>query len=346
MGKKKIRVGIIRCDTHGFWYAPFFQAPDAVRLRKAAPGIHYYFYQPDNPTALRFPPVPGMEIRRVWDADRAKAQGLADSYPEGQVTACDRFSQVSEKVDLVYIADCSGQGEDHLKFATPGLKRGIPHFVDKPFAYTLRDAHAIIDLAKRNRTAVMCWSLLRVSPFIKRFRLRLDDIAPVGALHIRCGGPSLAGVFHGVSLVQGILGRGCESVESMGPILFDVMRLHYPRAGGGIRTLILNARANMPAWKGKEINGYTHDYHHCRYQAAVYGADGSAYSRRVDDFTFLNSGRIIVRAAKKMAQTRRPPVDYDDMLELIEIIEAARLAHNKGRPVYLDEVRKRRRKRA
>ena len=79
----KIRVAIVRCDVHGYWYAPFFQAPDPARFRetKNGCGIHYYFYEPSNPQQLRFPPMPGFEITRVWDEDRVLAEELASSYP-------------------------------------------------------------------------------------------------------------------------------------------------------------------------------------------------------------------------------------------------------------------------
>ena len=329
-----IRVGIIRCDTHGYWYAPFFETPDPVLYRKNHHGCHYYFYRWDDPARLRFPSVPGMRVTRVFDEeDRALAEGLSDAY-RGRPKVCDSYEEVSDDVDLVYIADCGYEAEDHLRFATPGLKKGVPHFVDKPFAYTLKDARAMIELANDNGTVMMCSSLLRQSPYLRRFRDRMADVAPVGCVYLPCGGPSLAGVFHGLSVLQNVLGEGCEWVESMGPNVYDVFRLHYPGPAGGTEAILFNTRGNVP---DREV--YPSMHHHCAYTVSAYGAGGAIHSPDVDDYLFLEGGLRIVKMAKKMVQTGKPPIPYDSMLELVETIEAARLAHNKGKRVTLDEVR-------
>ena len=251
---------------------------------------------------------------------------------------CDTFDEASDDVDLVFIPDCSFEGKDHLKLATPGLRKGIPTFVDKPFAYTLADARRIVNLAKKHDTVMTCSSLMRRSPFFERFRIRMEDVAPVGSVMIKCGGPSLAGIFHGVSLVQHLMGMGCEWVESMGETLFDAMRFHYPKAYDGVNVCMLNARGKAPHWHGLMVQGYAHDYHHCRYDVSALGADGSIHSRRVDDFTFLYAGEAIVKMIRKMVRTGTPPVPYDEMLELMAIIEAARKAHNTGKRFYLKDI--------
>ncbi len=330
-----IRVGIIRCDTHGYWYAPFFEAPDPRLYRKVHWGCHYYFYRPENPTKLRIPSAAGMIISKVFDEeDRTLAERLSEGYG-GRPKVCDSYEEVSDDVDLVYIADCNYEGKDHLRFATPGLKKGIPHFVDKPFAYTLRDARKMIELAGRHNTAIMCASLLRYSPFLQRFRVQLRDIAPVRQIIIPCGGPSLAGIFHGLSMVQCILGAGCQSVESMGPNLFDVLRLHYAGRGPGVDAILFNARGRAPENECTATN-----YHHCAYHVSAYGEGGAAHTPLVDDFLFPHSAPRIVRMAKRMAQTRTPPIPYASMLELMETIEAGRRAHHRGRRVTLAEIRK------
>ena len=167
----------------------------------------------------------------------------------------------------------------------------------------------------------------------------MKDIEPVGALLVPCGGPSLAGVYHGLSIVQRLLGEGCESVESMGPTLFDVLRLHYVRRSGSTQATLFNARGETPGRKGIAVRGYAHDYHHCAYAVSAYGAGGSAHGPRVDDYTFLHGGLPIVRMAKRMAQTKTPPIPYETILEVTEMVEAARLAHNRGERVLLESFR-------
>jgi Oxidoreductase family, NAD-binding Rossmann fold len=338
---RKIRVGIIRCDTHAFWYAPLFEAPDPEAYRKVHRGCHYYFYEPDNPKRLKFRTVPGMTIAKVYDAeDRTKAEHLSEAYG-GRPVVCDSFEQVSDDVDLVYIADCNYEGKDHLRLATPGLEKGVPHFVDKPFAFTLGEARAMLALAEKHGTAVMCCSLLRQSPYLERFRVRFKDIAPVNTVLVPCYGPSLAGVFHGLSSVQSVMGEGCEWVESMGPERHGVVRLHYPKQRGrswatraGTDAIVLTTRGEAPEQAVTAAN-----YGHCANYVSGYGGGGSIHSPRVDDFSFPLGGQRIVKMAREMALTGKPPIAYASMLELMEMVEASRLARKKGKLVRLEEVR-------
>ena len=325
-----IRVGIIRCDTHGFWYAPLFEAPDPDRYRKAHRGCHYYFFEPDDPRKLRFRPVSGMAIAKVFDPDdRGRAEALSDAYG-GRPQVCDSFDEVSDDVDLVYLADCNGNGEDHLQLATPGLTKGVPHFVDKPFANTLADARAIIHLAQRHDAPVMCASLLRYSPFLDRFRTRLKDIAPVDTLLVPTYAPQLACLFHALSTVQCVLGAGCEWTESMGPQPGDLVRLGFTSATAIICTTAADTSAGVTG---------ASNYHHCANCISAYGAGGAIHSPPVDDYRFPYGGVRIVKMARDMARTKEPPIQYDSMLELMEIIEAARLSHRESRRVTLEEIR-------
>lgn len=330
-----IRVGIIRCDLHAYWYAPFFETPDPALYFEVDGGCHYYSYRWDGSKRPRLRAVPGMMIAKVYDEeDRAFAERLSEVY-HGRPKVCDSYEEVSDGVDLVFVADCSYEGKDHLRFATPGLKKGVTHFVDKPFAFTLKDARAMIEVAKRHRTAVMCSSLLRQSPFLRRFGTRLADIAPVSCLFLRCGGPSLAAIYHGLSAVQNVMGEGCEWAESMGSMVYETLRLHYPGPEGGTEVVLQNSRYAEPSLG----TVYPHNHHHGLFRASAYGAGGAVHSPRVDDYLFPYSAPKIVRMAKRMAQTKNPPIPYDSMLELMEMIEAARLAHNKGKRVYLKDLR-------
>jgi len=336
---KKIRVGIIRADTHGFWYAHLFEKPDPRMMRKNHRGCHYYFYKRGDPEELRFPPVPGMTIAAVYDEEHPEEAAKLAEAMGGKARVCRRLDEVSDDVDLVYIADCSFEGKDHLRYATPGLKKGVPHFVDKPFAYTLKDALKMIALAQANNTAVMCASLLRYSPRLERFGKRLADVAPVRRVEIPGCGSSLAAVYHTVSAAQNVMTAGgygrCQWVECVGAEPFDVMRLHYPAREGGTDVFLFNAMGHVP---GRIV--YSSTYHHCEvFLPSAYGDEGSMHSPRVGDYEYPVAGRKIVALAKKMAVTKRPPIDYATMLEPLQIIEAARVAQRTGTRVTIEPIR-------
>ena len=329
-----IRVGVIHCDTHAFWYAHYFDRPDAALMRKNHRGCHYYFYTPDAPGTLRVRPARGMRITRVFDEKNPdRAEALAETL-SGRPRICETLGEVSDEVDLVYVANCNGDGKDHVRFAAPGLKKGVPLFCDMPFGYTLEEARRIVGLARAHQTAVLCGFMLRESPHFKRFRRRFADIAPVARLVVPIFGPTLENACCGLTIAQCIMGDGCEWVESGGQGPYDLLRMHYPGPARGTEVFVVNDSPPVPGRRA-----YSSTYHHCGYTVSAYGASGATHSRRVDDYVFMDGGRRLAVLAKRMAQTRKPPVAYESLLELMEMIEAARLAHKTGKRVTLDAIR-------
>ena len=130
-----IRVGIIRCDTHGMYYGALIDKHDPVLLRDPLKGkkpgkytwqtggVHFLFYQfYTDRTRMTVPTEDGFQIVKIWDEDIQAAQTFsAVFYNKPQI--CKTFEEVSGDVDLIFIADCNGEGSDHLKLAAPGLKK-------------------------------------------------------------------------------------------------------------------------------------------------------------------------------------------------------------------------------
>ena len=124
----KIRVGMIRCDLHAIYYANLIQKHDPYILREPEYGLGGYFYfytYYSEPKKIAIPEVSGFELTKLWDENPQLAENMSKIY-YGKPEVCDTLEEVSEDVDLVFIADCNGDGSDHLKLVTPGLKKGIP----------------------------------------------------------------------------------------------------------------------------------------------------------------------------------------------------------------------------
>ena len=151
---QKIRVGLIRCDTHGAYYAALMDTHDPRLLRDPVSlggeasyswqtgGAYFYFYTHyADPNRIMVDTVDGFEIVKVWDDHRDAAEMFAQVFLN-KATVCDSFEQVSDDVDLVFIADCNYDGSDHLALATPGLVKGVPTYVDKPMAFTCADVNS------------------------------------------------------------------------------------------------------------------------------------------------------------------------------------------------------------
>jgi predicted dehydrogenase len=96
-------------------------------------------------------------------------------------------------------------GATHRALAEPLLAAGLPVWVDKPFATTLADAHAMIDTARRADTLVWSRSALRFSRQVRR----AADLAARGELrHLHLAGPAdpaspYSGIaFYGIHLLE------------------------------------------------------------------------------------------------------------------------------------------------
>ena len=323
-----IRVGMIRCDVHAAWYALLFQEANEQLVLERYPQCQYYSYYRHK---LKFGIVPGFELAKVYDPfprhvgitypddERGSAEIFAEAFGNKAVV-CETLDELSDDVDLVFIADCLEEGKDHLELATPGLKKGVPTFVDKPFAYTLADVRAMIDLAKENSTPIMNASLLRVNPLTNLFRDRFAEIDPVGMGVVKgVGSSGLDAVIHTLSLAEHAFGTGVDWVQAMGTLPLEFVRLHYPSdhpdLPNGVELLAISSHLSGP---------------NCGFRCEAYSKKGAIHSPWIDDYKFPLGGQVIVRNLKKMVETREPQLPYESMVELFEIVEAARKSQDNG----------------
>ena len=335
---KKIRVGIIRCDTHAVYYAALFARHDPLKLRQPRPptgsgaggtwvkgGAHFYHYTYyGDATRMTAPFVGGFKLARLWDANRERAEIMSDVFLDKPIVV-DRFEEASDDVDMVYIADCNGEGSDHLKLATPGLKKRVPTFIDKPLAYDVKDALSIAALAKRRRVPMLSLSIMRCVPEAAMFKRRLAEVGTLGFGFVKGGGTKLSGQVHAISMAQHIFGAGVESVEATSADDVGFMQLHY----GG--------RSDKPS-HGVMLGCDTGPTWHCAMFASAYGSEGAIHTGPIGDFVFPKGAAIILQLAKKMVRTGQSAVPYEEMIENIAVVTAARRAKKLGRTVRLNEV--------
>jgi predicted dehydrogenase len=335
---RKIRVGFVNCDLHATWYAAFMQTPDPAALMRHHKIVHYYFYNMYDAEELVIPRVPGFEIVKAWSPERAHAERFAEIF-RGRPAVCHTLEGASDDVDLVFVADCTGDGTEHLAWARPGLKKGVPTFVDKPLACTLRDAKAMVRLARRHKTPLLSLSLLSTSPAVTQFRERFKEIEPVvlGSVRGTGGwrGGALGAVIHALSLAQSCFGTGVEYVQCMGKTPLEYVHLHYPGDMNGTEVVCMN-----PPTVGPNCAAYASAYTRAHVGGRGFlHKKGAIHSDAVDDWAFIGGGKVMLDMVRKMVRTRKPPVPYDTMLELIRIVEAARVSQKTGKPVPLSRVR-------
>lgn len=341
--RKPIRVGVIRCDTHGYYFGAQMDSANLVpgKLVEHDYIVAHYYQNIYNPWDLeKLPKVPGFEIAKCYDHDRARAEQFSETF-SGKPVVCDSVNEMVEGIDAVFISDCDGGGGDHLALATPFLKAGVPTFVDKPFASTLADAKAIVKLAEKHGTPMYNSSILSVVPAADLFKRRFPEIgdATVGVVKGVGGAFSqenlgerefggiedrLAYIIHGVALALNLFGSDVEFVEAMGTLPLEYFHLHM---SSGKEVMILNTSVE-------------HFPERCSFYAAGYSAQGAVASNPIGDFEFIYGGQRILQNFKKMIDTGKPPRDYADMIWHIAIIEAGQIAQQTGRRVRVQDVLK------
>jgi predicted dehydrogenase len=333
-----IRVGIINCDTHAAWYGAMMGKHDPyllrepiardAQMRKTWQGgaVHYYFYTIyHSPTVMTAPFVEGFEITRLWDTRRDVAESLSNIF-DSKPVVCDSFEEVSDDVDLVFIACCTGIGDKQREYSASGIEKGVPTFVDKPLAYDLAEAKAIVDHAEKHGTPILSLSILRVLPAAQRFGSRLPEVGRVEMGTIRGGGSKMSGFIHAISLSQNVFGAGgVESVQAMG----QEKQIH----------VYLNYREE-DRWprNGVMLNCDNGASFHSAFFASAFGPQGAIHSGDLGDFQFPSGTEVILELCKEMVRTRKPPVPYVEMLENIAVADAARKSAESGEIVRLDDM--------
>ena len=339
---KKIRLGIVRCDTHGYYFGAQVGYADVVpeKLMEHDYIVEHYYQNIYDPLDLeKLPKVPGFEIVACYDYERERAEHFSEAF-SGKPRVCDTVEEMTKGIDAIFISDCDGGGGDHLELATPFLKAGIPSFVDKPFALTLQDARAIVRLARRYKTPMYNSSILSVVPAADMFKRRFAEIHDVTVGVIKGVGGAfsqenlnerdeiggledrMAYIIHGVALALNLFGSDVEYVEAMGALPLEYFHLHMR---SGKEVMILNTSVE-------------HFPERCNFYAAGYSAQGAVASRPIGDFEFIYGGQKILQNFKKMILTGVPPRDYDDMILHIAIVEAGKIAQNTGRAVAIKDV--------
>lgn len=329
--KKPIRVGLIRCDTHGMWFGPQMQKHDPLLFSMPVPpdqpakhswmrgGNHYYFYTYyANRTHMTAPFVEGFEIVKVWDEDRDVAEVAAkifNSSPE----VCDSYEEVSDDVDLVFISNCNGDGHDHLELATPGLKKGVATFVDKPFAHRMDDVVAMLKLAEENNAPIMSLSIIQTLPQTKEFASRLSELGQVNFGTIQGGGTSRAGLIHTVCYALAVYGSDVESVTAIVTPNHTSIHLDW------------GSQPNRPK-QGVMINCDIGSTWHGSMHMSAYGTGGrgAIHNQGVGSFEYPQGSAEILRLIKKMVKTGKTQGPVNQLIEAVAIVDVAEEAMKAG----------------
>ena len=326
--RKTINVAIVGCNTRALWYGAIFDDIDPEAHARLDP-FNYHHMAVYQEVELRIEKTEGFRLVKVYDPDQGAAQIVAEAF-RSKPKVCATLESASENVDLVIVANASGDGSDHRKLATPGLDRAVPTFVDRPLAATVEDAKALISLAKRKRAPLMSCSHMRLLPHAARFKSRFAELDPIDLGTVQGIGPDPALTADGIELAIVLFGDEfggrVESVQSMGSWPLEVMYLCFrnPKTDRVLPVLVQNSDT------GTERRAFF---------AKAQGQRLPVDSPDFEAFRQVEGGRMVLEALSEMVGNGKGVLTAKEMLEPIAVAEAGHQSHNGPKPVLVKTIR-------
>tara|TARA_Y100001934_G_scaffold282678_1_gene397598 strand:- start:1861 stop:2790 length:930 start_codon:yes stop_codon:yes gene_type:complete len=298
--KREIKVGLIGLDTsHAVAFTKILNDPK--HPQHVSGGKVVAAFKGGSP-----------DIPSSWDrvdkyTEKLKSEFGVKLYPTIELMCKEIDAVLLESVD----------GRPHLKQAIPVIEAGLPMFIDKPVAGSLKDALAIFALAKKKGVPVFTSSSLRFAKNTQEVRngsigkvKRCETFSPCA---IEPHHPDLFWYgIHGVESLFTVMGPDCISVK---------------------RGLTEDGKIEVVGkWKGGRIGIYREGK---GFGGKAIGDKGKAPVGSFDGYAPLLAEII------PFYKTGKPPVSVDESLAIYAFMEAAdESKRRKGAEVKLAEILK------
>ena len=299
-GEKELRLGLIGLDTsHVVAFTKILNDPkNAQHVSGAKVVAAFKGGSPDIPSS--------------WDRVDKYTEKLESEFG---IKLYPSIELMCKEVDAVLLE--SVDGRPHLKQAIPVIEAGLPMFIDKPVAGSLKDAVAIFSLAKKKGVPVFTSSSLRFAKNSQAVRngsigkvKRCETFSPCA---IEPHHPDLFWYgIHGVESLFTVMGPDCISVK---------------------RGLTEDGKIEVVGkWKGGRIGIYREGK---GFGGKAIGDKGEAPVGSFDGYAPLLAEII------PFYKTGKPPVSVEESLAIYAFMEAAdESKRRKGAEVKLAEILK------
>ena len=223
------------------------------------------------------------------------------------VEIVDSIETLCTKVDAVLLE--SVDGRPHLEQAKPVIAAGLPLFIDKPMAGSLKDVIEIFSLARK--AGVPCFSSSSLRYYPSLVELKSKDIGELkgaisyGPCSLEPHHPDLFwyGV-HPTEALFAVMGTGCQSVSRTFSPGTDVVSGLWNNGNTGI---VYGLRTG-----------------HSAYKVTVFGSKG------IEDQQGGGSYVPLVKEIIHFFQTGKPPVSARETVELFAFMQAADISKANG----------------
>ena len=169
-----IRLGIIGFSPgngHPYSWSAIFNGYNMAIMEECGfPVIPRYLEKQHYPQDF----IQGAKVTHIWTQDQALSRHIAAASKIPHVV--DDFHELIDSVDAILLA--RDDFESHLYFAKPFLQSGMPIYIDKPLAVSVRKARQLLDLQCYPGQLFSC-SALKYSNELIPNKKQLSEIGPV-----------------------------------------------------------------------------------------------------------------------------------------------------------------------
>jgi len=230
-----------------------------IRVGALTSGHHHHLYSiwgpminpvpatANSPTIL--PRMNGMVMTHVWDIDKEHQREFAEKF---NVEEVDRYDGMVGKVDAIML--CEVWSIDHWpQLVKPYLRAGIPVFLNRPFASSMKAAKEIVGMSKEYGAPICTLSsweyCFPASAMRRKLRTlgggKLPEIRGVVAYN---ASHDITHDIHGLWLILSCVGPGVESVSA------DIVGEDIYRTSSTTWTLRFKGRENNPPFFASLVN--------------------------------------------------------------------------------------------
>lgn len=175
---EKLKLGVIGMSEgngHPYSWSAIFNGFDRNEMAQCPfPVI------PDYLNNQRFPEdflSDRAEVTHIWTQDRQLSESVARAVRISYV--CDTKEEMIGSIDALLLA--RDDAENHYDHALPFLEAGIPIYIDKPFALTVKDAHKLWEKCLYPDQVFTCSALQFAKEFDAKHLIGLGDVRYIWA---------------------------------------------------------------------------------------------------------------------------------------------------------------------
>jgi len=285
--------------------------------------------------------VTGMVMTHAWDIDTGSLDAFCAKYGTEKVSRCD--GMIGE-VDAIVMADFESLHWNH-DLVRPYLEAGVPTFINRPFASSLKNARDMIETARRNETPIMCGSSLEYVQAVDSVRTAIPGLGELtGFVADNAMSDYATHGVHGIYFVHACVGGGVKSVSYQAEDWTrpnGVMTFRYAGRDGGADFwgALQQAYRSGSAWikvcgrgSTKRGDGYMNDVSFERQMDWPREGRGPV----TDSAIWLP----MIHAMQRMFETGEMPEPYESIYEKTQMFIGGfySLLEKNGAPVNLEDI--------